>query len=376
MPMEMPSDQPAKWLGTPVIATIARLLCGELALQNEYLRLENKILKSKIKGRIRFTDDERRSLVEAALAMGKRLMESVVNIVKPATLLAWQRRLEKEKWDYSKKRERRPGRPRTPANIEALICQLARENIWGYKKIQGELNKLGTEISKTSVANILRRNGLPPSPDRKGLTWREFLSRHAEVFLCADLLTKEIWTFNGLQRAFVFFVLHLHTRRILLVQATFSPNSRWLKQQARHVLWECQDRGIKARFFLHDNDACYSEGFDGLLKNAGLEPVKTPYQAPNANAFAERWIRSLREECLNHLVILGLNRLQYVLDEYKDFFNFHRPHQGIENRIPGQISHGAHSKDETASNKHSQHGNIQCHQFLGGLLKSYFCKAA
>jgi len=374
--MEMPSDQPAKWLGTPVIATIARLLCGELALQNEYLRLENKILKSKIKGRIRFTDDERRSLVEAALAMGKRLMESVVNIVKPATLLAWQRRLEKEKWDYSKKRERRPGRPRTPANIEALICQLARENIWGYKKIQGELNKLGTEISKTSVANILRRNGLPPSPDRKGLTWREFLSRHAEVFLCADLLTKEIWTFNGLQRAFVFFVLHLHTRRILLVQATFSPNSRWLKQQARHVLWECQDRGIKARFFLHDNDACYSEGFDGLLKNAGLEPVKTPYQAPNANAFAERWIRSLREECLNHLVILGLNRLQYVLDEYKDFFNFHRPHQGIENRIPGQISHGAHSKDETASNKHSQHGNIQCHQFLGGLLKSYFCKAA
>ena len=175
---------------------------------------------------------------------------------------------------------------------------------------------------------------------------------------------------------FVFFVLHLHTRRILLVQASFSPNSRWLKQQARHVLWECQDREIKARFFLHDNDACYSEGFDGLLKSAGLKPVKNPYQAPNANAFAERWIRSLREECLKHLVILGLNRLQYVLDEYKDFFNYHRPHQGIENRIPEQISHGARSKDETASNKYSQPGNIQCHQLLGGLLKSYFCKAA
>ncbi len=198
MPTQMPSDQPAKWLGLPVIATIVRILCRELTLQNEYLRLENKILKSKIAGRICFTDDERRSLVNAALAMGRKLMESVVNIVKPATILAWQRRLEKEKWDYSEKRKRRPGRPKTPASVEALICQLARENIWGYKKIQGKLKKLGIEISKTSVANILRRNGLPPSPDRKGLTWRELLSRHAEVFLCADLLTKEIWTFKGL----------------------------------------------------------------------------------------------------------------------------------------------------------------------------------
>jgi putative transposase len=260
--------------------------------------------------------------------------------------------------------------------VEALIFQLARENIWGYKKIQGELKKLGIEISKTCVANILRRNGLPPSPDRKGLTWREFLSRHAEVFLCADLLTKEIWTFKGLQRTFIFFVLHLHTRQILLARATFSPNGRWLKQQARHVLWECQDRGIKAHFFLHDNDACYSEGFDGLLKSAGLKPVKTPYQAPNANAFAERWIRSLREECLNHLIILGLNRLQYVLDEYKDFFNQHRPHQGIGNKIPGQSNHQVSGQVRPVGRRHLRPDEIQCQLFLGGLLKSYSRKAA
>ena len=110
------------------------------------------------------------------MAMGRKLMKSVVNIVEPATILAWQRHLEQEKWDYSKRRERGPGRPRTSANIEALVCQLARENIWGYKRIQDGLKKLGIEISKTSVSNILRRNGLPPSPDHKGLTWREFLS--------------------------------------------------------------------------------------------------------------------------------------------------------------------------------------------------------
>ena len=186
MPIETPSNQPAEWLSLPVIATIARLLCRELTLQNEYLRLENKILN-------------------------------------------WQRRLEKAKWDYSQRRKRKPGRPRTPGNVEELICQIARENVWDYKKIQGELKKLGIEISKTTVANILRRNGLPPSPDHQGLTWREFLSRHADVFLCADLLTKEIWTLKGLQKAFVFFVLHLRTRRILFVHATFSPNAEWLK---------------------------------------------------------------------------------------------------------------------------------------------------
>lgn len=283
---DTPSDVPATWLGLPVIATVARILCRELSLHNEYLRLENEILKSKIRGRIRFTDDERRSLVESALAMGRTLMESVVNIVKPATILAWQRRLEKQKWDDSEKRKRQPGRPRTPGDIEALICQLARENTWGYKKIQGELQKLGIEISKTTVANILGRNALPPSPDRKGLTWREFLSRHADVFLCADLLTKEIWTPKGLQRAFVFFVLHLRTRRILLAQTTFSPNGEWLKQQMRHVLWASEKHGIEPRFFLHDNDRCYSNDFDLLRENMGMEPLRTPYEAPNANGYA------------------------------------------------------------------------------------------
>jgi len=253
---------------------------------------------------------------------------------------------------------------------------MARENVWGYKRIHGELKKFNINISKTCIANILRRNGLLPSPDSKGLTWREFLSRHAEVLLCADLLTKEIWTFKGLQRAFVFFVLHLHTRRILLVRATFSPNGQWLKQQARHVLWECEEQGIEPRFFFHDNDGCYSADFDDLLKNAGMEPVRAPFQAPNANAFAERWVRSLREEYLNHLIILGLNRLQYVLDEYQAFFNQHRPHQGIEDRIPAQLGGGVYRKECGVDNRRLQPRAVQCRQLLGGLLKSYSRSAA
>ena len=199
-----------KWLSVPIIATITRLLCRELTLQNEYLCQENKILKSKINKRLSFTDEERRTLVESAMAMGRNLMEQVVTIIQPKTILAWQKRLESEKWDYSDRRKNNPGRPRIAMNIEHLVCKMARENEWGYERIQGELKKLDILISKSSVANILRRNGLPPSPEREGPSWREFLARHAPVFLCADMFQKEVWTFRGLTTAYVFFVIHLH----------------------------------------------------------------------------------------------------------------------------------------------------------------------
>jgi putative transposase len=234
----------SKWLTVPLIATVARILCRELTLQNEYLKQENKIYKSKINKRINFTDDERRILVDAALAMGKDLMEQVVAILQPKTILAWQRKLEKQKWDYSDRRRNNPGRPRISLDIEALVCQMARENEWGYARIQGELKKLDITISKSSVANILRRNGLPPSPERKGLSWREFLNRHENVFLCADMYQKEVWTFRGLTTAYVFFVIHLQTRQVLLARATFSPTNQWFRQQIRHVMWACEDQGI------------------------------------------------------------------------------------------------------------------------------------
>lgn len=358
-----------KWLSVPIIATITRLLCRELTLQNEYLLQENKIFKSKIDKRITFTDDERRALVESAMAMGKELMKQVVTIVQPKTILAWQKRLENEKWDYSDRRKNNPGRPRIAQDIEQIVCRMARENEWGYDRIQGELKKLEIAISKSSVANILRRNGLPPSPERKGLTWREFLSRHASVFLCADMFQKEVWTFRGLTTAYVFFVIHLQTRRVILARATFSPTNQWIKQQIRHVLWACEEEGIEPRFFLRDNDMLYPEGMDALLKSSGIETVKTPFGAPNANAHAEAFVNKFKGECLNHLLIFGLNRLQHVIECYTSYFNEHRPHQGIDNRIPAEYNlkvmrQGGHPPNVKL-------GNVVREEFLGGLLKSY-----
>jgi len=355
---------PESWINVPVIALVARILCRELVLQNEYLRTENRILKSKVSKRLSFTDYERRTLVDAATALGKKLMNDIVSIVRPETILAWQRKLERQKWDYSDHRKKHPGRPRIAADIEGIVCRMARENIWGYARIQRELEKLDITISKTTVANILRRNGLPPSPERKGLTWREFLSRHAKLFLYADFFTKEVWTHRGLTTVFVFFVIHLKSRKLIFARATISPNSRWLIQQLRHVLWQCDDDGIDAKYFLRDNGSCYSSDCDLFLKSANIKVVHTPLQAPNANSHAERFVLSIKRECLNQLLIVGISQLQRVIDDYKIYFNNHRPHQGIGNTIPsGNLVFGTH--------RASVPRRIECQTFIGGLLKSY-----
>ncbi len=288
------AERAVDWAGLPVTATVARLLCRELTLQKEYLRLENRTLKGKIPGRIRFTDEERRSLTEAALAMGRSLMREVVSIVKPETILAWQRRLERKKWDYSGRRGRGPGRPRTPGEIEALVCRLARENTWGYQRIRGELLKLGIARSKGCIADILRRNGLPPSPQRQGLTWQQFLARHAEVMLCADFFTKEVWTLSGLRAAYVLFVLHLGTRRILLAEATFCPHGRWMGQMARNLLMSCEDLEIAPRFVLHDRDKLLVWDFDVVPTTALMRAMghRSPIMTARYSEFADaerRW---------------------------------------------------------------------------------------
>jgi len=360
----------------PVIATVAGLLCHELTLQDEYLRAENKALKPKIKGRIRFTDEERRTLVCAALAMGRKLMQEAVTIVKPETILAWQRRLEREKCDYSMRERRGPGRPRTPGNIEAVVCRLARENTWGYRRIQGELLKLGIKLSKGGIADILRRNNLPPAPERKGLTWREFLARHAEVMLCADLFTKEIWTFCGLKTAYVLFVMHMETRRILLAEATFCPHNRWMAQMARNLLMECEDAGIRPRFVLHDRDGLFIHSFDDTLKAAGVEVVRTPFQAPNANSHAERWVLSVKQECLDHLVLFGLESLQHTLDVYRTYYNDLRPHQGIGRQVPAAMADAPSATLPRNADPRQRSSPLVCTPLLGGLLKSYSRRAA
>jgi putative transposase len=257
--------------------------------------------------------------------------------------------------------------------MEAMVCRLARESVWGYHRLRGKLLKLRVILSKGCIADILRRNGLPPSPQRAGLTWQQFLSRHAEVLLCADLFTKEVWTCSGLRTAYVLFVLHLGTRRIILAEATFSPHGQWMGQMARNLLMSCEDLEIVPRFVVHDRDKLLLWDFDAVLTGAEVKVVKTPFRAPDANAHAERWVRSVTEECLDHLILFGLSSLRRALRIYRDFSNGHRPHQGIDNRIPERQA--TRELDPSGGLREGKH-TVTCEPFLGGLLNSYYRKAA
>jgi len=241
-------------------------------------------------------------------------------------------------------------------------------------RLRGELLKLGVTRSKGCIADILRRNGLPPSPQRKGLTWQQFLSRHADVLLCVDMFTKEVWTLSGLRTAYVLFVLHLGTRRILLAEATFSPNGLWMGQMARNLLMSCEDLEIAPRFVLHDRDKLLAWDFDAVLTTAHSKVMKTPFRAPDANAYAERWVGSATGECLDQLILVGMGSLQRALRIYRDFFNHHRPHQGIDNRIPGRRA--TEMSRDCAGAITDGDLVVGCEQFLGGLLNSYYRKAA
>ena len=196
-------------------------------------------------------------------------------------------------------------------------------------------------------------------PFYSAVLWRTFLIS-VTVALCCLLLAYPVALYAAKADNWL-------SRTILLAEATFSPHAAWMAQQVRNVLWECEDMGIRPRFLLHDRDRCFCNDFDAVLRSAGVEPLRTPYHAPNANAFAERWIRSAREECLNHLILFGLKSLQRVVRTYRDFHNEHRPHQGVANRVPRAVR-----ADEPApAPVRGPIGKVHCEESLGGLLKSY-----
>jgi putative transposase len=212
--------------------------------------------------------------------------------VRPATLLRWHRQLVRRRWTYP---HRRPGRPPFDRRLQALVVRLARENPgWGYRRIVGELQSLGISVSATSVRTILARHGLPPAPQRNELSWREFLRQHAATTLACDFFTVETaW----LKRIYVLFFISLERRRIEFVACTPNPTGAWVSQQARNLLMALDDREQPLRFLIHDRDAKFNGGCDHVFQTEGIAVIRTPVQAPNANAHAERWVGSVRRAC-------------------------------------------------------------------------------
>jgi transposase InsO family protein len=292
------------------------------------LRHQVKVLQRQVK-RPRLNRRDRVLLAAASRAMSRSRWTSF--IVRPETLLRWHRELVRKKWTY--RRTGHPGRPPVDADVRDLVVRLGRENPrWGYQRIRGELLKLGIRISATTVRTILLRGGLDPAPRRTGPTWREFLRKQAAGILATDFFTVET---IGLTTLYVLFFIELSTRRVHLAGVTAHPDSAWVTQQARNLAIE--ERLSHVRFLVRDRDAKFTGPFDAVLRAEGVRIIRTPIRAPRANAFAERFVRTVRRECLDHVLIYDRRHLERVLGAYVAHYVDERPHRGLGLAVPAGI---------------------------------------
>jgi putative transposase len=339
-----------------------------LARQVEYLKAENRILRAKLPRRLAVTAGERQTLLRYGRRVGSALKD-LITIVSPRTFARW---LSGE--THSGKggpRPRRPGRPRTPDDVRALVLRLARENGWGYTRILGELKKLRVgKVSRSTVVNLLKANGLEPGPRRGEGTWDDFLKRHAETLWACDFFTKRVWTVGGLVDVYALFFIHLGTRRVHLAGLTAQPDRQWVVQQARNVALFFDEQPSKLRFLLRDHDSKFVREFDGVLEAEGVAVVPTSIRAPNMNAVAERFVQTVKQECLDHFVVFGEDHLRHLLAEFLRHYHEHRPHQGLGN-VPPDGPPPAEDTDIPLSL-----AAVRCQERLGGLLKHYTRRAA
>jgi putative transposase len=287
------------------------------------LRHQLHVLKRQVK-RPDVKSHDRAILAAASRVLPKPRWPSL--LVRPETVLRWHRALVARRWTYP----RRPGRPPKQGGVRRLVIHLAEENpTWGYRRIQGELKHLGIAIAPSTVWSILKDEGIDPAPRRAGLSWREFLSRQAEGIIACDFLTVDS---VFLRRFYVLMFIEIATRRVHLAGVTSRPNASWVTQQARNVVarWD----GFPFRFLIRDRDSKYSAGFDEVIRSEGLRIVRTPIKAPLANAFAERFVGTLRRECLDHTLIFGRRHLESVLKTYIAHYNGHRPHRSLDMNAP------------------------------------------
>jgi putative transposase len=348
-----------------ILAYISGTVDQELLLRNEYLAAENRILRGQLKGRPKLSDAERAKLGEIGRRLGRKALGDVATAALPDTILGWYRRLVARKFDGSKHRS--PGRPRVDRTIQELIVHMAEENrSWGYDRIVGALANLGFEVSDQTVGNVLRRHGVPPAPERKRTTtWRAFIRAHLALLAGTDFFTVEVLTLRGLATYYVLFFIHLESRQVDIAGITVEPDEPWMKQIARNVTMEGCGVLRDCRYLLHDRDTKYTRSFRAIIASGQVEPLALPARSPNLNAYAERWVRSVKEECLSKVVLFGERSLRRALSEYVEHFHAERNHQGKGNVL--LFPRDTHVRREAP---------VQCRERLGGLLRHYHREAA
>jgi transposase InsO family protein len=332
----------------------------------EYLQEENRVLREQLGDkRLSFTDVQRRRLAERAHKIGGRGLLEIRTLVTPDTLLRWYRKLITNKYDGSK--VRRAGRPKTVAEIQQLILRMARENPgWGYTRIRGALRNLGHEVGRNTIKRILLESGLDPAPLRKkGMSWATFLKAHWGAIAASDFFSVEVLTRTGLVRYFVLFIIDLQTRRVEIAGIVQQPEGGWMKQIARNLTDAEHGFLNGSRYLIHDRDPLFTDAFRDLLRTSGVKTVKLPVRSPDLNAYAERFVRSIKSECLAQIIPLGEGHLREAVKEYTEHYHFERNHQGLENQLIEE------SRDPPRYD-----GVVARRDRLGGVLNFYYRAAA
>lgn len=322
-----------------------------LALRHQVLVLQRQI------NRPRFNETDRTILALLASAMNRARRGRALMIVRPATVIRWHRRLVARRWTQPPTRQ--PGRPPIDPELRHLIIRLARENsTWGYRRVHGELHRLGHAVAASTVWKILRAAGIDPRRDRTGPSWSEFIRSQAKAVIATDFAGVDTAL---LRRFHVLFVIEVATRRVHLAGITTNPNGPWTTQAARNLLMRLpDDHGF--RYLIRDGAGQFTRAFDAVLAAAGITAIRIPPRAPQANAFAERWVRTLRHELLDQTIIWNEQQLRRLLDEYLEHYNAHRPHRSLNQRAPDDV-------DDIVAIGPGQ--PIRRHTTCGGLVNEY-----
>ena len=327
------------------------------------LRHQNAVLRRQI-GRVRYELGDRLWLTALSRLVPRRRWGEVF-MVTPATLLAWHRRLVARKWDYARRRP--PGRPSTAAAIRKLVIRIATENpTWGHRRVQGELVRLGHPIAASTVWQILHDAGIGPVPRRTGPTWKQFLSAQARGILAVDFVHVDTVL---LRRLYVLIVIEHGTRRVRLAGITAHPDGAWTTQAARNLLMDLGHRAASLKFLIRDRAGQFTGSFDAVFTAEGIRILRSPPQAPRANAICERMIGTLRRELLDRLLIVNEHHLRQVLTEYLQHYNTGRPHRALAQLTPAQADSQPPEPVNLADHQ------IRRKQVLGGLTREYYIAA-
>ncbi|CAE7757797.1 unnamed protein product [Symbiodinium sp. CCMP2592] len=341
----------------PKLLAFGRSDHDQLITQLQYLTIEHQILRGKLPKRISMTKRERRRLIRFGKKVGPALRD-LISIVQYSTFQKWLRPKSHKKRSFKAK----SGRPPTKRDLKKLVLQMAKTPGWGYTRILGELRKLGImSVSRSTVRSILKEHGIEPAPDRTEPVWDKFLNRHASTLWSCDFFHKKVLTPRGLKRYTTLVFIHISSRKVIATKSTRHPTSDWMCRVAESFPMMVEQLGLQPPTILvRDNDVLYSREFNVTLMREGVKPYPLPIKAPLMNAHIERWIKSLKAECLDHFIPIGGEHLDYLISEYVEHYHHERPHQGI-----GNTPIMSDGPPRTV-------GEIRCDTRLGGLLRRHY----